>query len=490
MKIKFWLISSYLLVMILPVAVLLLFVQYIQSYDEKQEMVDYFEVQAKLDLYENMLDNPDLYKNADPNEYVRFQDYAEDKVIFTLYNNEGLILFSTDTNAQYLAKQKRELIYQNLYQLQANYHTFDYKRPVFEEENIVGFYEISFLRHEWVKGVKQRTNWAIALYLGAFILIYVGVLFLLKRKLFQPLKRLMAAMSLFAKGEKINKLPRKKDEIGELISHFEAMQKEIEDKNKALLDAHEQKQYMIAAISHDLKTPLTTIRISAESLLHKETAAGLEKGKLDTILNKADYIHQLIDDLAIYNIMQSSQYHLETVCVDGQEFFEMVLSDYDELVESYHVSLCREIKVMGTYQINTKQLLRLFDNLLVNALHHTTKDGRIWACVISTKYEIPSYIFSEAMLLLETMKKNKQGLWIIVQNEGETIPEEEYEKLFDALYQRDPSRSKMTNKGNRGSGLGLSIAKMIMEKHGGEIYVRSTEGKGCTFLCYLPEDTR
>lgn len=490
MRIKVWLIGSYLAVMILPVAFLLLLVQFIQNYDQKQEMVDYFEVQAKLDLYENLLDNPKLYKNANPYDYVRFQDYAEDKVIFTLYNQDGNMIFSTDTNAQYLSKQKRELIYQNLYQLQPNYHSFDYKKPVFEEEQIIGFYEISFLRLDWIKGVEHRTNWAIALYIGTFVLIYSIVLFLLQRKLFVPLKRLMEQMSLFAKGEETNKLPKKKDEIGELISHFEAMQGEIEAKNKALLETQEQKQYMIASISHDLKTPLTSIRISAESLLNKEIAVGIEKSRLDTILNKADYLHQLIDDLAIYNIMQSNQYTLETVQVDGQEFFEMVLSDYDELADSYEVELNREVHVTGTYQVNTKQLLRLFDNLLVNALHHTKKGKRIWACVLSLENEFPSYIFSEARSFLKQQSNNQQGLWIIVQNEGETIPEAEYAKLFEPLYQRDPSRGKMTNRGNRGSGLGLSIAKMIIEKHDGEIHLRSTEGKGCTFLCFLPEENR
>lgn len=487
MKIKGWLIVSYLIVMVLPVAFLLLLVQLIQSYDQKQEMLDYFDVQEKLDLYERILDNPALYKKEDPNEYERLRNYSQEKIIFTLYNKDGLMLFSTDANAQFLSKVKRESIYQDLYKIQTNYHSFDYKKPVFENDSIIGFYEISFLRLDWLSGVEDRESLAIILYLVAFFIIYAIVIYFLNKKLFHPLKKLMEQMSLFAKGKDMITLPRQNDEMGDLITHFEMMQKEIVEKNKALLHAQEQKQYMIASISHDLKTPLTTIRVSAESLLH-ETKKGTPK--LNTIINKADYIHQLIDELTIYNIMQSQQYELETVEVDGQEFFEMALSDYEELAEVAHITLHREVYVQGYYQVNTKQFLRLFDNLLVNALHHTQEGHNVWAAVLSTSMRIPDYVFSEARIFMEGFGDTLNGLWIIVQNEGETIPSEDYEKLFEPLYQRDPSRNKNTFKGNRGSGLGLSISKMIIEKHGGQIFVRSTMEKGCTFLCYLPEEKR
>lgn len=300
----------------------------------------------------------------------------------------------------------------------------------------------------------------------------------------------MKQMSSFAKGEKTEILKKRNDEIGELIAGFEMMQRDIVEKNEALFQAQEQKQYMIASISHDLKTPLTSIRVNAEYLLNNELSVDNNKSRLETIIDKADYIHHLIDDLTIYNIMQSNQYELQTVEVDGQEYFEMVLSDYEELVRAHHIILHYEVFVDGLYKVHTKQLLRLFDNLLLNALHHTKENHKIWACVISTNSPTPSYIFSEAKKFMEDRKPLLNGLWILVQNEGKSIPPDDYDKLFEPLYQRDPSRRKNTDKGNRGSGLGLSIAKMIIEKHGGEIFVRSTVGNGCTFLCYLPEVRR
>lgn len=472
--------------MILPVLFLYILFQLVQSYDQKQEVLDYLDVQSKLDLYEELLSNPALYTTGDQAEYNRLEDYTQNKVFFTLYNEDGLIVFSTGSNSKMGFKENEESIYQDLYELRSTYETFEYKHPVFQNEELIGFYEISFLRLDWLSGVEDRKTWAMVLYIVTFIMIYAVVLYLLQRKLFRPLKQLIWEMNQFAKGEKVHPLPKKKDEMGELITHFEQMQKEINQKEQDLIHAHEQKQYMIASISHDLKTPLTAIRVNAEGLLEENELKETFENRLNTIVGKADYIHQLIDDLTMYNILQSSQYEIDTVEVEGQEFFEMVLSDYDQLADSYGIHFVQDVNVLGNYSVNTKQMLRLFDNLMMNALHHTDRDKMIWSTVFSTNTTLPEFLFNEAKEQILNFNRKLEGAWIVVQNEGEAIPTHEQEKLFEPLYQRDPSRSKVTNQGNRGSGLGLSIAKMIIEKLDGNIVATSTVGMGTTFICFLP----
>ncbi|MDZ5472076.1 HAMP domain-containing sensor histidine kinase [Bacillus sp. 31A1R] len=488
MKIRSWLLSSYLVAMILPIVLLYLLIHLVQSYDQEKEMLDYLDVQAKLDHYQDFLANSRLYKEIDnKREYSRLDDYSQKKVIFTLYDKEGFILYSTGSETNTLFKEKQEYLYQNLYEINPTYTTFEYKSPVFENGKLIGFYKISFLRLEWVDGVDKRKNLSIFLYITSFLLIYFLIIFLLQRKLFQPLIALMYQMTQFAKDGKVNILPKKKDEIGELITHFEMMQSELEDKSRSLLLSQEQKQYMIASISHDLKTPLTAIRTSVEGLIEEKQLNAQQRDRLNMIVEKSDYIRHLIDDLTMYSILQSNQYEIETVLVDGQEFFEMLLSDYDQLAYSFQVCLLTHVDVHGTYSINQKQLLRLCDNLVMNALHHTEVGKKIWLSAFSTNNQIPDFVFSEAKQYLQKQGVIHSGTWLIFQNEGQTISSKDQEKLFEPLFQGDPSRNKETKLGNRGSGLGLSIAQMIIEKLGGFILVRSTQGCGTTFICFLPE---
>lgn len=490
MKIKHWLVGSYLLAMILPVVLLYFLIYLVQTYHQDQEMLDYLDTQAKLNLYEGLLSNSRLYRLIDnESEFNRLRDYSQNQTFFSLYDREGFLIFTTKSDSDMIYKQNQEQLFQNLYELRPTYYTFEYKSPVFDGNELVGFYEISFLRLDWLNGVEHRKSWSILLYIVSFLVIYLFILYMLQRKLFRPLKALMKQMSRFAKGETVQKLPRKKDEIGELIIHFEQMRMELEDKSKSLHVAHEQKQYMIASISHDLKTPLTAIRTSVEGLISKDSLIQEDQERIQTVIRKTDYIHQLIDDLTIYTILQSNQYEMETVLVEGQEFFEMLLSDYDLIALSFQVELYCSVNTKGYYYVNSKQMLRLSDNLMMNAFEHTESGNQIWACVFSTLETSPPFLFPGVKDLIRSKKPQKEGLWMIVQNEGEVIPIEDQEKLFDPLFQRDPSRNKDNKHGSRGSGLGLSIAKMIIERLGGFILVSSASEYGTAFICYLPEQT-
>lgn len=477
--------GSYLIVMIIPIIFLFFLVHLVQSYDNKQEMLDYLEVQNKLDLYDRLLANPILYTTGDVSEYDRLENYTQNQITFTLYNSEGFVRFSTGPNAETMMKKSLANIYQGLYEIKPNYKSFVYKRPVFSNNKLIGFYEITFLRLDWLGGVEKRKALAIILYISIFIVIYSLAIFMLKKKLFSPLQLLMNAMNAFAKGEIVKSVPKKKDEIGELITHFEKMQFEINQKEAAIQAIQEQKQYMIASISHDIKTPLTVIRTSAEGMIDDGMDSKNGQDKIQMILGKTDYIHQLIDDLTVFNLLQSSHYVLETVEVEGQEFFEMVLSDYETIASSAEITLIHYINVTGHYLVNTKQILRLFDNLILNAIHHTEKGSSIWICAFTLCDTLPTFLFPTAK---EWIIKNqdKNGVWLVVQNEGETFSIDEQEKLFEPLYQRDPSRSKISKLGNRGSGLGLSISKMIIERLEGNIVMTSSEGFGTTVIGFLP----
>src|SRR5699024_2106674 len=108
------------------------------------------------------------------------------------------------------------------------------------------------------------------------------------------------------------------------------------------------KEYMIATLSHDLKTPLTSIRAYAEAL---EKEKGLTKEEYQSynrvITEKATFMKEMLDDLLTYTLLQSPSYELDSVVVDGEEFFEMLLSDYERVCEQNKLSLHTSVHVSG-----------------------------------------------------------------------------------------------------------------------------------------------
>ncbi len=132
----------------------------------------------------------------------------------------------------------------------------------------------------------------------------------------------MQQMRAFAKGEAVeHNLAIRKDEIGELANTFLAMQNEIEIARAHLKEEQQQKELMIASISHDLKTPLTSIQAYAEALQNKALTAQQQDEYQQVIFTKAETMKHMLEDLLMYTLLQSTSYNLELVEVDGTEFF-------------------------------------------------------------------------------------------------------------------------------------------------------------------------
>ncbi len=201
--------------------------------------------------------------------------------------------------------------------------TYSYKKSVFDEDKqLAGIYEITQGREAWVETTNQ--NMLIMLISSGviFILLYAIVITAINRKLNRPMNQLQEHMQAFADGKEMDKkLIQSRDEIGELNTHFEKMKNQIIETREALVKKQKEKEYMIAALSHDLKTPLTVVRTYTEALedydLTKE-----DRAEYQTILHdKLEHMKQMIDDLSIFTALQSSKNTLQSVQVNGNEFF-------------------------------------------------------------------------------------------------------------------------------------------------------------------------
>ncbi len=128
--------------------------------------------------------------------------------------------------------------------------------------------------------------------------------------------------------------------------------------------------------------------------------------------------------------------------------------------------------------MHPKQLQRVIDNLLSNAWRYGEKGTTIGLAAVNAGND-PEWGFD----FLKSALNKQEGMYIIVQNHGRGIPQQDIVKLFEPMYQADYARSKA---GERGTGLGLNITKQIIEKHGGTVELLSRENIGTAVICWLP----
>ena len=484
MKIKYWLMISYLVVMLLPIAAVYLLYISLSNYDQKQDLQEFLYFQETVADLESELEDVSLYHVQSEENYQNLISLTDDHLKIDLYGLRGIHLFSSMNllgtgQFQWI---DQDSLFRNVNEFRKTPRTYTMKKLVSDEQNQpIGLYEITLSRSEWVEATSTRTNMMLILLIGFFLILYVIVLLAINRKLNQPLNQLQRHMKAFADGkEPMNPLAQPKDEIGVLIHHFEQMKAQILKTNDALTKQQREKEYMVASLSHDLKTPLTAVRAYTEALENRHLTKEEQQEYRHILYDKLDHMKDMINDLSVFTALQSAENTLNKVPVNGNEFFEMLFAGYEEACASKQITLITEIAVKNGYTLDPKQMVRLVDNLMDNALRYTPNRKRIWLAGISAKRPLPEWIFPVFRNELDTWREN--GTVILIQNEGKGMKQNQLANVFQPFYQNEASRGKGST-----SGLGLSIAKMIMEKHDGKIQIWSTENTGTLIVCWLKE---
>ncbi|MFC4402456.1 HAMP domain-containing sensor histidine kinase [Gracilibacillus xinjiangensis] len=475
MKIRTWLVISYLIVMLLPLVATYGFFILVQEWDQTKSLTNSLELYDRIEAMEERLQSPELYQIRPESEFEEqlSEGIKEKDIIIKLYRIDGMLVYQSNAEVQSLQKVDRSQLFKNLYQYDMSYDSFTVKKPVYQNDQIIGIYEVSIDRSEWVDGVQSRRNVMVVVSLSLFLTVYVVAILMLNRKLNRPLNKLMKGMSLFSSTHKPTYFhDKKKDEIGQLMEHFEQMQERIKAAQNKAKQEQEEKQLMMASFSHDIKTPLTSLQAYAEALKDEPNLTDTEREEyLQIIKNKSIHIKGMIEDLTLYAKLQSVQYDMELATVDAEEFFDMLFEGYDELARKQQVHLKKSNAVSGTCYMNDQQMVRYLDNLMSNALRFTPKDKTIGLAVIGPSQCIPDWVFAEARGELEQFRE-KHGL-LLVQNDGPAIQDKE--SVFKPFFQGEEAR---TTDQTKNTGLGLNIAKRIAEKHQGEMKLWSFDNKG------------
>lgn len=290
---------------------------------------------------------------------------------------------------------------------------------------------------------------SVALVLALFLAFGVA------RWVADPLQRLVNAARAFS-GETMRPLSLEgPQEVRELLGAFNQMTSRVQAGQKA------QREF-VANVSHELKTPLTSIQGFAQAIL--DGTADTPKARRQAaqiIYDESARLHRLALDLLDLARLDAGIADLKRDLLDVNALVNGVAERFNPQARAAGVNLGVDLALLPAITGDGDRLAQVFANLVDNALKFTPSGGRI---------------------LLRTMALG-DGVEIHVQDSGAGISQESLPYIFDRFYQADPARQ-----GGKahGAGLGLAIAREIVTAHGGTISVRSAPGQGSTFIVHLP----
>jgi signal transduction histidine kinase len=256
-----------------------------------------------------------------------------------------------------------------------------------------------------------------------------------------------------------------RDEVGELAKAFNAMVQRLQESLERERDMERTRRELIEAVSHDLRTPLSSIRAMIESINDGVvTDDATIKRYLNTAQSEIENLSQLVNDLFELSQIDAGLLQLHTESVFLQQLIQDTVETLTAQAASCHLSLSGEVeKELSPVTVDSRRIQRVLYNLVQNAIRHTPADGSVNIRAIDVG----------------------EALEVQVEDTGEGIPAQDLPKIFERSYRSERSRSRQSG----GAGLGLSIAKGIVEAHGGRIWVNSEPGQGSVFSFTLPKVT-
>lgn len=312
---------------------------------------------------------------------------------------------------------------------------------------------------EVVLGMLKRT---ILVGSGAIIVITFFFAWLMSRGITRPLRQLVDAAHYIGEGNldsRVNITAR--NELGDLGAAFNTMVDELQQslaREKAL---EKSRRELIANVSHDLRTPLTSIRGYVEGL-RDGVAQDPDRFKryLDVIYEKTLGLERLIADLFQLSQLDARQLEMQPRQTNATELLRHIAERFKPDVEAAGVNMHAEIPPdLQPVMVDHERIEQALGNIIENAIKYTPAGGTISLMAVA----------------------ENQGVRVMVADTGEGISPEDLPRVFERLYRGEKSRSRQSG----GTGLGLAIAKQIIEAHGGRIWVESEQGQGSRFYISL-----
>jgi signal transduction histidine kinase len=291
---------------------------------------------------------------------------------------------------------------------------------------------------------------------GIALLLSLVLAFGVARWVADPLQQLVAASQHEPVAEIEPVSERGPHEVRELTRAFNAMIARVRSSQSS-------QRNFVANVSHELKTPLTSIQGFAQAILDGTASSpGEQKQAAEVIYKESGRMHHMVLDLLDLARLDAGTADLTMTAVDLHVLLDSIVEKFGLQAQKGGINLELDIPSdLPTLIADGDRLAQVFTNLVDNALRHTPADGQVSLQVQSTQTEME----------------------IRIADTGSGIPAEAIPYIFERFYQADLSRSGGTE---HGAGLGLAIVHEIVVAHSGRITVRSQEGLGTTFIVHLP----
>lgn len=300
----------------------------------------------------------------------------------------------------------------------------------------------------------ERTLTTLLLSAGGAALLAILLGVVLARTITRPVQELTDAAQRMAKGELGQSVRvQSRDEVGDLANAFNQMSAD-------LVRSDQVRRQMTADIAHELRNPLTVISGYLDAMRAGDLPPTPKR--LDAVYEEIQHLERIVEDLRTLSLADAGALGLSRQDISPREVLQRVANRFSQQAAQKKIALIVQADAsLPAWNIDEARMTQVLDNLLSNALQHTPEGGEI---------NLDAERRGDAILLR-------------VRDTGEGIAAKDVPRVFERFYRGDQARS--AEEGS--SGLGLAIAKALVQAHGGKIWVESELGNGATFLIELPK---
>lgn len=290
------------------------------------------------------------------------------------------------------------------------------------------------------------------IFLGFVLLVFaVGWGARSLRRMFTPLDELFRASERVANGDYSVRVQEKgPPEVHSLMRSFNSMAERLQMSDQ-------QRRNMLADISHELRTPITVIQGNVEGMLDGIYPA--DEARLKSIIEETEILSRLVDDLRTLALAESGALHLKREPTNIAELIRDAISGFESQMKEKEIHPATLLDDVEDAEVDPQRIREVLTNLLSNALRYTPRGGEI------------------RIRLTEAVLAEERTLTISIKDSGPGIDPSVLPHVFERFYKSSDSG---------GMGLGLSIAKYLVEAHDGHIWAESEVGKGTTISFVLP----
>lgn len=297
-------------------------------------------------------------------------------------------------------------------------------------------------------GIRQNILLIVipALFIGYLVIVYLEL-----KKAYTYLDEVSQAVKQINDGSS-EYIQLNHGELMEISEILNQTKNDIQLNARAAKEAEQRKNDLVVYLAHDLKTPLTSI-IGYLTLLKDERhiSSELQERYLGITLDKAERLEDLINEFFEITRFNLTQQVLEIARVDIVRLLEQLAYEFKPMLKEKNLECHLDTPKQLEIKCDIQKMQRVLDNLLRNAVNYSFENTNIYI----------------------TLKESEENICIRFENSGNTIPQEKLDHLFEQFFRLDNARTTSTG----GAGLGLSIAKEIVEQHGGSICAKSYDEK-------------